>query len=93
MNIGEWLIGIGLRQYETLFRDNEIDLEILPELTENDFEKLGVPMGHRKRLLKAIASIGATDAAANPTIPSATSQPTDSAERRQLTVMFCDLVG
>ncbi len=93
MDIGEWLRSIGLGQYEALFCNNEIDTEILSELTENDFEKLGVPMGHRKRLLKAIASIGATDAPAKPTITTIASQPTDSAERRQLTVMFSDLVG
>ena len=59
MDVGDWLRGLGLGRYETVFRDNEIDVEVLPELTESDLEKLGVPLGHRKRLLKAIAEAGA----------------------------------
>jgi len=90
MDVGDWLRGLGLGRYETVFRDNEIDVEVLPELTESDFEKLGVPLGHRKRLLKAIADAGAT-AIAPPTV---TARPdAQAAERRQLTVMFIDLVG
>jgi hypothetical protein len=60
MDVGDWLRGLGLGRYETVFRDNEIDVEVLRELTESDLEKLGVPLGHRKRLLKAIADAGAT---------------------------------
>ena len=90
MDVGDWLRGIGLGQYEDVFRKDEIDGSVLPDLTEGDFEKLGVPMGHRKRLLKAIASFGATEAAAQ---PESLTTSTDAAERRQLTVMFCDLVG
>jgi class 3 adenylate cyclase/tetratricopeptide (TPR) repeat protein len=81
---------LGLEQYELLFRENAIDDEILPELTDADLEKLGVPMGHRKRLVRAIATLSAA-AAASP--PAAERQPDASAERRQLTVLFCDLVG
>ena len=55
MDVGDWLRSLGLGQHEALFRENEIDAEVLPELTEADLEKLGVPMGHRKWLLKAIA--------------------------------------
>jgi hypothetical protein len=58
MDVGDWLRSLGLGQYETLFRENDIDAEVLSELTEGDLEKFGVSFGHRKRLLKAIASLG-----------------------------------
>ena len=63
MDIEKWLRGLGLQQYAATFRDNAIDAEILPELTEADLEKLGVVLGHRKRLLKAIAALAAPAAA------------------------------
>src|SRR6516164_4554296 len=96
MDIGGWLRGLGLERYEQAFRDNEIDLRVLPELTADDLKELGVAaIGHRRLLLKAIADLaaGAGHAAAEdvPVVPPA-SAPTE-AERRQLTVMFCDLVG
>ena len=59
MDIAAWLRGLGLGQYEQVFRDNAIDAEVLPELTDADLEKLGVVLGHRKRLLKAIVEGGA----------------------------------
>jgi predicted ATPase/class 3 adenylate cyclase len=93
MDVGDWLRRLGLEQYEELFRANEIDAEVLPELTEIDLEKLGVPLGHRKRLLKAIAALDATEKAALPRPTPAEPNRRDVAERRQLTVMFCDLVG
>src|SRR5271168_861563 len=93
MDVGEWLRGLGLGQYEATFRDNEIDDAVLSDLTDGDLEKLGVPMGHRKRLLKAIVSLGSTETSAKPTNPAPTPTSPDVAERRQLTVMFCDLVG
>src|SRR6516165_8109195 len=92
MDVGEWLKGIGLGQYEATFREHEIDAEVLRELTEADLEKFGVPFGHRKRLIKAIAKLG--NAAPEQRItspPSRTFRP--DAERRPITVMFCDLVG
>jgi class 3 adenylate cyclase/tetratricopeptide (TPR) repeat protein len=93
MDIGGWLRGLGLGQYEAMFRESEIDAEVLPELTESDLSQLGVPLGHRKRLLKAIAALGAAE-----TAPASASRPlredaVPHGERRQLTVMFCDLVG
>ena len=93
MDVGGWLRSLGLSQYETLFRQNDIDAEVLSELTDGDLEKFGVSFGHRKRLLKAIASLGSTETAAKPAnlVPLQTFP--DAAERRQLTVMFCDLVG
>ena len=60
MDLGGWLRSLGLEQYEPVFRENEIDSEVLSELTESDLEKLGLPLGHRKRLLKAIAALAAT---------------------------------
>src|SRR5215831_13391455 len=89
MDVGGWLRSLGLGQYEALFRASEIDADILPELTEVDLEKLGVPLGHRKRLLRAISGLAAAETSAAP----AASTGTDAAEGRQLTVMFCDLVG
>ena len=69
---------------------NAIEADVVPDLTESDLEKLGLPLGHRKRLMKAIASLGG----ASPS-PAPTPAPSEagSAERRQVTVMFCDLVG
>jgi len=64
MDIGGWLRSLGLGQYEATFRESEIDADILPELTDQDLEKLGVPLGHRKRLLKAIGNLGSADHAA-----------------------------
>jgi class 3 adenylate cyclase len=96
MDVSEWLQSLGLEQYASVFRQNEIDDDVLPELTEADLEKLGVPLGHRKRLVRAIAALSA---AVEKVAPAAASpaggqrQPEAAAERRQLTVMFCDLVG
>ena len=89
MDLGGWLRSLGLEKYEPVFRDNEIDVDVLPELTEPDLEKLGVPLGHRKRLLKAIALLGAEQQLAAAPGPSPTHP--DIAERRQVTVMFSDL--
>src|SRR5262252_7277707 len=91
MDLGAWLRDLGLQQYEPVFRENEVDSQVLSELTESDLEKLGLPLGHRKRLLKAIAALAATTPST--VAPSTGPEPRDSAERRQLTIMFCDLVG
>src|SRR6202162_4694891 len=93
MDVGDWLRRLGLGQYETLFRQNDIDAEVLSELTDGDLEKFGVSFGHRKRLLKAIAILGSAETAAKPTNPGPPQTSPGVAERRQLTVMFCDLVG
>ncbi len=92
MDIGVWLRSLGLEQYETLFRENDIDVEVLSDLTDGDLEKIGVSLGHRKRLLKAVAAL-AGPALAPPTTNMSIPLAADAAERRQLTVMFCDLVG
>jgi hypothetical protein len=57
MDIEKWLCGLGLQQYVATFRDNAIDAEVLSELTEADLEKLGIVLGHRKRLLRAIGTL------------------------------------
>ncbi|HYI04970.1 MAG TPA: AAA family ATPase, partial [Reyranella sp.] len=93
MDIERWLRGLGLQQYATTFRDNAIDAEVLSELTEADLEKLGVVLGHRKRLLKAIATLASPAALERATPVGQAPSIGDGAERRQLTVMFCDLVG
>ena len=103
MDIGSWLRSLELEQYEQVFRDNEIDAEVLPKLTGDDLKGLGVSsIGHRRRLLDAIAALraGAVPADGDITTTPLAGSRTDermpvssSAERRQLTVMFCDLVG
>ena len=91
MDVAVWLRDLGLQQYEALFRENDIDAEVLSDLTDADLEKIGVSLGHRKRLLKAVAALAGPAAP----LPAATPIPpvADAAERRQLTVMFSDLVG
>ena len=96
MDIGEWLRSLGLDRYEQAFRDNEIDLRVLPKLTADDLKELGVTaIGHRRLLLEAIAALSAeaNPAASDAAPASATSPAGVEAERRQLTVMFCDLIG
>src|ERR1700756_686734 len=91
--IADWLRKLGMSEYTQRFAENRIDLSILPDLTDHDLEKLGVLLGDRRKMLRAIAALG-SDARTTPQAPTA-SQPAvhDTAERRQLTVMFCDLVG
>ena len=99
MDIAGWLRDLGLERYEQAFRDNEIDAEILPTLTADDLKDLGISViGHRRKLLNAIAAL--VEAAEQASLQSGpgsrsgklTSRPNE-AERRQLTVLFCDLVG
>ena len=98
VDIATWLCELGLERYEAAFRDNAIDAEVLPELTDADLEKLGVVLGHRKRLLKAIAILQVGEAAPVALAKAAAQAPPETrrateAERRQLTVLICDLVG
>jgi hypothetical protein len=93
MEIAAWLHRLGLEQYEQAFRDNDIDGEVLPELTAEDLISIGVTsVGHRRKLLAAIAALGAAVPASDVTA-AFRHTPQADAERRQLTVMFCDLVG
>src|ERR1700691_4927941 len=100
MDIVVWLRSLGLERYEAAFRDNEIDERILPSLTQEDLKEIGVgPVGHRRMLLEAIVTLRgdtgsnapSADVATTSSVPSAS--PEDRAERRQVTVMFSDLVG
>ncbi|MFZ0602871.1 MAG: AAA family ATPase [Roseiarcus sp.] len=90
MDVGVWLRSLGLGRYEVAFSDSSIDADVLPDLTDGDLAQLGVNLGDRKRLLKAIASLGAASPVTKPT---RLSSSIDGAERRPITVMFCDLVG
>ena len=101
MNVRVWLDSLGLSRYEQKFQDNRIDFDVLPDLTDGDLEELGVPLGDRRRLLKAIAELSARQspgAQARPALAPLSSAPQPftqlvSVERRPITVMFCDLVG
>jgi len=89
VDIAAWLHSLGMQQYEAAFRHNAIDERVLPSLTTEDLKDLGVNLvGHRRRLLDAIASLGGETPASSPDAPVRA-----DAERRQLTVMFCDLVS
>ena len=92
--IAEWLEQLGLADYAQLFDENGIDFSVLPELTDQDLEKLGVLLGHRRKLLRAIASLkDSTPGRAVAPAAHAASPSLDAGERRQVTVMFTDLVG
>jgi class 3 adenylate cyclase len=92
VDIAEWLRSLGLGQYAPPFAENAIDWDVLPKLTADDLKEIGVAaVGDRRRLLEAIASLGGGGLpAVSAAVPSAVF---GGAERRQLTVMFCDLVG
>src|SRR6478735_3453852 len=95
MDIAVWLRSLSLEQYEASFRDNAIDADVLHDLTDQDLEKLGVLLGHRRRLLRAIAALDGTVATSSASAPLQV-KPSPAAEaagdRRHVTVMFCDLV-
>ncbi|MCH7794344.1 MAG: AAA family ATPase, partial [Proteobacteria bacterium] len=97
-DVERWLEGLGLGKYTEAFAENDIGADVLPYLTEEHLKELGVSLGDRVRLLKAIEALAATPAeaaeASPPSEPAASvAAPVGEAERRQLTVMFCDLVG
>ena len=98
MDVGGWLRTLGLGQHEAAFRDNAIRADVIADLTDGDLEKLGLPLGDRKRLLKAIAGLMGTPAATTRSEPTAAYPPhppavqSTSVERRPITVMFCDIV-
>jgi class 3 adenylate cyclase len=98
MDVGGWLRGLRLGQYERTFRDNKIDADLLPRLTGDNLKDIGVSaLGDRLRLLDAIAALAGAKPPADVAVPSSKSAPSKalqvSAERRPITVMFCDLVG
>ena len=91
--IADWLQKLGLGKYAQCFAENEIDVSVLPHLTDQDLKDISVPLGPRRKILAAIAAEAGTT---NATLEPATStepKPQDTAERRQVTVMFSDLVG
>jgi class 3 adenylate cyclase len=87
-----WLEELGLGQYAQVFAEQSIDFSVISDLTEVDLEKLGIPLGHRKRMLKAIGALAGANRAAD-TDQASVAPPRLSPERRQLTLLFCDLVG
>jgi class 3 adenylate cyclase/predicted ATPase len=94
MDVVAWLRGLGLEQYASAFRDNDVDGEVLPELTSDDLISIGVTsVGHRRKLLAAIASLSAAPPATTEMATPRDAPASADAERRQLTVMFCDLAG
>jgi len=101
MTIETWLKELGLERYLDLFHENDIDQDVLPDLTEADLEKLGISLGHRKKLLRGIALLTDQETVQQLEAPAAEGSESDrrspavrqEGERRQLTIMFCDLVG
>ena len=103
MDVAAWLRGLALEQYAPAFHDNDVDGEVLSELTADDLISIGVTsVGHRRKLLAAIAALKSETASTlaadpsdelSPTPASVSAARSTDAERRQLTVMFCDLVG
>ena len=100
-DVVRWLEELGLGRYAETFAENDVDLDVLPDLGEGDLEKLGVSLGHRKKLLRAIAALADVGPRQSDTVEptpdtdgvSPRADTPSEAERRQLTVMFCDLVG
>jgi class 3 adenylate cyclase len=100
MDVVIWLRSLGLGKYEAAFRENDIDETVLPSLTHENLKELGVAsLGHRFKLLDAIAALRSDASGKAPSVDAATTLSTpsahtgDRAERRQVTVMFSDLVG
>ena len=102
--VADWLTEIGLPQYAELFARNEVGFDVLADLTEPDLSQLGIPLGSRKRLIKAIAALGAATSAAGQDAPNTytprhlaekilTSRAALEGERKHVTVLFCDIVG
>jgi class 3 adenylate cyclase/predicted ATPase len=90
--IADWLKMLGMSEYAERFAESDIDTSVLRDLTDQDLKELGVSLGHRRKMLRAIAEL-AGNAPTSPQPPLTESKPQDTAERRQVTVMFSDLVG
>jgi len=103
--VSDWLNQLGMSEYAQRFAENRIDFLVLPDLTDQDLEKLGVVLGDRRKMLRAIAAMAGVPAAVVPAAPDTTHvtpepapQPVSASaeatgERRYITVLFCDLVG
>src|SRR5215467_15363203 len=92
-SIAEWLEELRLGEYAQRFVENGIDLSVLAHLSDQDLKDLGVLLGHRRKLQAAIAGLPGAAPAPHKTAAARLTEPENAAERRQLTVMFCDLVG
>ena len=94
-DVTQWLEAQGLAQYAPVFAENDIDLDVLAELSEADLEKLGLSLGHRRKLLRALDAKRRAEAPPQqaPAAPAASIKAEAEAERRQIKVQFCDLVG
>lgn len=92
MQIADWLRTLGMSEYAERFAENDIDTSVLRDLTDQDLKELGVSLGHRRKMLRAIAEVSCV-APASPQLALTEPKPQDTAERRQVTVMFSDLVG
>ena len=93
--IADWLEKLGMSEYAERFAENDIDVGVLSELTDKDFDRLGVSIGHRRKMMQAIREFAVPAASERPAPANTDRQagPRDTAERRQVTVMFSDLVG
>jgi class 3 adenylate cyclase len=93
--IADWLERLGLSEYAQRFAENGVDFGVLPDLTDQDLKDIGVLLGHRRKLLRAIAELKGVEKGEPKLAPPAAASvaPQDAAERRQVTVMFSDLVG
>jgi SAM domain (Sterile alpha motif) len=91
--VGGWLDKLGMSEYAQRFVENGIDFSVLPHLTDQDLKDIGVLLGHRRKILAAITEVKGTAPAAPAPTPATEPKPQDTAERRQVTVMFSDLVG
>ena len=87
--IGDWLAKLGLAEYAKCFAENRVDFSVLPDLTDQHLKDLGLPLGDRLKMLRAIRELSGAPSAP----PQPEQKPQDTAERRQVTVMFSDLVG
>src|SRR5258705_2863009 len=93
LSVAEWLARLGLSEYTDRFAENDVDISVLHLLTDQDLRELGVSLGHRRKMLAAIAELEGAARVASQPAASPESKRQDGAERRQLSVMFCDLVG
>ena len=91
--IADWLKTLGLSEYAERFAENGIDISVLGDLTDQDLKDIGVLLGHRRKMLRAIGELHGTIRGPRESIVAPEPKPQDSAERRQVTVMFSDLVG
>jgi class 3 adenylate cyclase/tetratricopeptide (TPR) repeat protein len=91
--IADWLNELGMSEYAESFAKNKIDMSVLPDLTDQNLQELGIALGHRLKILRAIRDLCAASTAVSSTLAATEQARQDAAERRQLTVVFCDLVG